>query len=49
MEFLNNINTLLVEKIGPLGPLVVLGGIGLLLILIVLPTMLKKKAEPFSS
>ena len=48
MEFLNNINAFLVEKIGPLGPLVVLGGIGLLLILIVLPTMLKKKVEPFS-
>ncbi len=48
MEFLNNINALLVDKIGPLGPLVVLGGIGLLLILMVLPTMLKKKVEPFS-
>lgn len=48
MEFLNNINVMLIEKIGPLGPLVVLGGIGLLLILLVLPTMLKKKVEPFS-
>ncbi len=48
MEILNNINALLVEKIGPLGPLVALGGIGLLLVLMVLPTMLKKKVEPFS-
>ena len=48
MEILNNINAMLIEKIGPLGPLVVLGGIGLLLILLVLPTMLKKKVEPFS-
>ena len=42
MEFLNNINALLVDKIGPLGPLVVLGGIGLLLILMVLPTIDRK-------
>lgn len=48
MEILNNINALLVDKIGPLGPLVALGGLGLLLILMVLPTMLKKKVEPFS-
>lgn len=48
MEILNNINALLVNKIGPLGPLVALGGLGLLLILMVLPTMLKKKVEPFS-
>lgn len=48
MEILNNINALLVDKIGPLGPLAALGGLGLLLILMVLPTMLKKKVEPFS-
>ncbi len=48
MEFFNNINALLVDLIGPLGPLVVLAGIGLLLILAALPTMLKKKVNPFS-
>ncbi len=48
MEFLNNINKLLIDTIGPLGPLVALGGFGLLLILAALPTMLKKKIEPFS-
>ena len=48
MEFLNTINALLIEKIGPLGPLAALGGVGLLLIIAVLPAMLKKKIEPFS-
>jgi tight adherence protein C len=48
MEILNNINEMLVGAIGPLGPLVAVGGLGLLLILAVLPTMLKKKVEPFA-
>ena len=48
MEFLNNINATLVNAMGPLGPLVALGGLGLLLILAALPTMLKKKVEPFA-
>lgn len=48
MEFLSNINATLVNAMGPLGPLIVLGGLGLVLILAALPTMLKKKVEPFS-
>jgi tight adherence protein C len=48
MEFLNNINATLVNTMGPLGPLIVLGGLGLLLVIAALPTMLKKKIEPFS-
>jgi tight adherence protein C len=48
MGFLNNINELLVNAMGPLGPLIALGGLGLLLILAALPTMLKKKIEPFA-
>lgn len=48
MEILNNINAMLVGAIGPLGPLVAVGALGLLLILAALPTMLKKKVEPFS-
>ncbi|EEW26321.1 type II secretion system F family protein [Rhodobacter ferrooxidans] len=47
MEILGKINTILIETIGPLGPLVVVGGLGLLLMLAVLPTLLKKKPEPF--
>ena len=45
---LNDINTMLTDTFGPLGPLLVLGGLGLLLILITLPAMLKKRADPFS-
>ena len=48
MEFFNNINTMLVNSMGPLGPLVALGGLGLLLVLAALPTMLKKKIDPFA-
>ncbi len=48
MEYLTSINTMLVERLGPLGPLLVLGGLGLLLVLITLPTMLKKKPDVFS-
>ena len=40
-------NTMLTNTLGPLGPLMALGGIGLALILATLPTMLKKKADPF--
>ena len=47
MQFLTDINTMLTDALGPLGPLMVLGGLGLLLILASLPTMLKKKSDPF--
>ena len=47
MQFLADINTMLTNALGPLGPLMALGGIGLALILATLPTMLKKKADPF--
>ena len=48
MGFLNDINVMLTDTFGPLGPLLVLGGLGLLLILATLPTMLKKKPDVFS-
>ena len=48
MGFLSNINEMLINLMGPLGPLVAVGALGLLLILAALPTMLKKKVEPFS-
>ena len=48
MEFINNINTVLIDSLGPLGPLLVLGGLGLLLTLVALPTMLKKPPDAFS-
>ncbi len=46
MEFLTSINATLVNAIGPLGPLVVVGGLGLVLVLITLPTMLRKRVDP---
>ena len=38
---------MLVDVLGPMGPLFVVGGLGLVLVLIALPTMLKKTPEPF--
>jgi len=43
----SSINDLIVAKMGDLGPLLVLGGLGLLLILVTLPFLLKKEPEPF--
>ncbi len=47
MELLNTVSALLVDKFGPMGPLYALGGLGLLLIAVTLPFMLKKQPEPF--
>lgn len=44
---LSTLNDTLVAKFGPLGPLYIVGLLGILLILSVLPTMLRKKPEPF--
>lgn len=44
---LASINQMIVEQLGPMGPLMVIGGIGLVLILATLPVMLKKQPEPF--
>lgn len=40
------INDLLIAYLGPMGPLLALGGVGLALIFITLPTMLKKQKDP---
>lgn len=48
MDALSHINDLLVAKFGPLGPLFALGLLGVLLILTVLPSMMKKRQEPFA-
>lgn len=42
------INTMLIDAMGPLGPLIAVGLLGLVLILIALPTMLKKQRDRFS-
>jgi tight adherence protein C len=47
MSVLSSLNQTLTDLLGPLGPLFVLGGVGLVLIVLTLPTMLQKKPEPF--
>jgi tight adherence protein C len=47
MELFSSLNATLVEEFGPLGPLFAVGLLGVLLILVVLPSMLKKRPEPF--
>lgn len=46
MELVASVNRLLVDLIGPLGPLVVVGGLGLVLVLVTLPVLLKRRADP---
>jgi len=50
MEFFSNLftsaNELIVSYLGDLGPLIVAGGLGLLLILVALPSMLMQKKDP---
>ncbi|MDJ1006951.1 MAG: type II secretion system F family protein [Paracoccaceae bacterium] len=46
MEFLNHINALLTENLGPFGPLIGIGALGLILIGLTLPTLLKKNVDP---
>ena len=48
MGFLSDINTMLTDAFGPLGPLLALGMLGLVLVLATIPAMLKKQPEPFS-
>ncbi len=47
MQFLTSLNDSLTAQFGPLGPLMALGGLGFALILAALPTMLKKRVNPF--
>ncbi len=48
MGFLQSINTSLTDQLGPMGPLLALGGLGLVLIIAVLPILLKKTVDPFA-
>ncbi|OCX65902.1 pilus assembly protein TadC [Thioclava sp. SK-1] len=42
----NSIYQMLVETLGPMGPLLALAGMGLVLVLATLPVLLKKRADP---
>ena len=46
MTLFASLNAFLVDLLGPMGPLLTLGGIGLALIIIALPTMLTKEKDP---
>ncbi len=47
MNPLSAINTMLTDTLGPLGPLMAVGFLGLLLILIALPTVMKRQRDRF--
>ena len=44
---LTAVNDFLVARMGETGPLLAIGGLGLMLILVTLPFLLKKEPEPF--
>jgi len=44
---LSALNDMIVAQMGPMGPLLVTGGLGLALVFVTLPFMLRKKPEPF--
>ncbi|MEX5729638.1 tight adherence protein C [Rhodovulum iodosum] len=46
MEFINEINAILTDNFGEMGPLYAAGLLGVLLILLSLPTLLKKQVDP---
>ncbi|MGC9419404.1 MAG: type II secretion system F family protein [Rhodovulum sp.] len=46
MEFIATINSALTERFGALGPLYAVGALGLLMILLTLPALLKKRVDP---
>jgi tight adherence protein C len=46
MEILNQIDTLITNHLGPAGPVIVLAALGLGLVLLALPSMLNRKADP---
>ncbi|MFN3971881.1 MAG: type II secretion system F family protein [Gemmobacter sp.] len=47
MEMFTNIQTMLVERMGPAGPLIAVGFLGFMLVLATLPVMLRARPEPF--
>ena len=47
MQLLTDLNAKLITSFGPLAPLLAVGVLGFMLILLTLPTMLRKKVNPF--
>ncbi|WP_420859812.1 type II secretion system F family protein [Marivivens marinus] len=46
MDILNQINTMLTDMLGPFGPLLALGFLGVVMVLVTLPVLLKKEEDP---
>jgi len=46
MEFLQSINDILTGALGPFGPLIVVGGLGVFMILLVVPLMMNQPEDP---
>jgi tight adherence protein C len=45
---LSSVNTMLTDALGPLGPLMAVGFLGIVLIIVALPTLMKKETDGFS-
>jgi tight adherence protein C len=46
MQFLSVINDILTGALGPFGPLIVVGGLGVMLVLVTIPLMIRQKQDP---
>jgi hypothetical protein len=46
MQFLQSINDMLTEQLGPFGPLIVVGVLGLFMILVTIPIMMNQPEDP---
>lgn len=46
MEFIKTIEAMIVDTLGPFGPLMLVGALGFMMILITLPVLMKKTADP---
>ena len=46
MEFMTNVETMLIDLLGPFGPLIVVRMLGLLLVGLTLPVLMRKQADP---
>ena len=48
MEMLNNINALIVEHLGPLGPIIILGTLGVIMVALTISIMLSQPEDPMT-
>jgi len=46
MDMLTTLNTLLTDMLGPFGPMIAVGGLGLILVLLMIPMMVKERQDP---